>query len=456
MNISLQTITSLPQSFLAASWKKKILILAGIAIVLWLAVPRVLVKDTQKQQYQTAQAERGTLVVSVSGSGQVSGANSTPINTQLSGVVEEIYAGNGSYVEAGKPVAKIALDEDSQQKQMQAYSTYLTAVNQLKTAQQNKETNDAQMWQAQQSVLQAQNDVDYKNNNLQNPSTKQSYTDLERQSIDSQLVQAQKAFAAAEKKYKESDNSIAAAQAAVNSAWSSYQQISNTIIAPISGTVADLNIQIGTIISGQSSSSSSSSSTSTQTSSSTSSKKVGVIKTTGTPTITVNLSEIDIPKVKVGNRATISLDAFPGKTYTGRVTAIDTSGSVSSGVVTYPVTISLSETTSSIYANMTATANIITDTRDNVVTVPVSAVQTVDGQSSIRILKNGAVSTVTVETGASSDIQIEIISGVKEGDTVVTGTFQQTTQRSGTTTSPFGGGFGARGFGGGNAVRIQR
>ena len=144
---------------------------------------------------------------------------------------------------------------------------------------------------------------------------------------------------------------------------------------------------------------------------------------------------------------------FPDKTFTGRVGAIDTSGSVSSGVTSYPVTISMDAAPENLYPNMSASASIITDTKDDVVMVPNAAVQTQNNQSTVRVMKNGEVRQVEVETGLSNDTNTEIISGIKEGDTVVTGQTGSASGSSPATSSPFGIGSGFRQ--GGN-VRIGR
>jgi multidrug efflux pump subunit AcrA (membrane-fusion protein) len=160
--------------------------------------------------------------------------------------------------------------------------------------------------------------------------------------------------------------------------------------------------------------------------------------------VSVNLTEIDIINVKVGDKATLTFDAYPNKTYTGKVVSVDTIGSVSSGVTNYPTLISLDNTTLQILPNMSVSANIITDTKTDVLAVTSSAVKTQDGVSTVDIIKNGRTQTVTVETGISSETQTEITSGLSEGDIVVTSTTSATssTSSSKTGSSPFGGGLG--------------
>ena len=190
------------------------------------------------------------------------------------------------------------------------------------------------------------------------------------------------------------------------------------------------------------------------------SQKIASIQTGASPITQVNLTQIDTPKVKIGNRTTLTFDAFPGKTFTGKIVSIDTIGAVSSGVTTYPAVIKLDTEVPDIFSNMTAQANIITQVKDNVILVPSGAVQTSNGQSTVRVLRSRQVISVPVEVGDSNDTQTEIISGVSEGDAVVTGSIStdagsQASQQQG---SPFGGrGFGGGGlrpgFGGGGASR---
>jgi hypothetical protein len=110
---------------------------------------------------------------------------------------------------------------------------------------------------------------------------------------------------------------------------------------------------------------------------------------------------------------------------------------------------------------MAVTATIITSVKNDVLVVPNSAVQTLNGTSTVRVLKNGQATPVDVEIGNTSDTQTEIVSGLSEGDQVIIGTTIQAAGGKTGSTSPFGGtGFGGAravgGFGGSNQVRIQR
>jgi membrane fusion protein, macrolide-specific efflux system len=162
---------------------------------------------------------------------------------------------------------------------------------------------------------------------------------------------------------------------------------------------------------------------------------------------------VDIPKIKAGQKAVITLDAFTGKTYVGEVENVDSVGTNNSGVVTYNVYLKFISPPADIKPGMTTTAVITIDRKDNALTVPSAAIQTTNGESLVRVLKNGQVSQVTVETGISSDSSTEIISGLSEGDTIITSTYSsQSSSSSNQSTSLFSGN---RGFGGsGAALRV--
>lgn len=445
INTILTVFGSIPARIRALSLQSKI-VLAAILIVLLGGGYYWKSSATKTVTYETEKAERGTLVVSITTSGTVSSASNASVNTQMTGIVKNVFVKNGESVGAGANIAEIELDPSSLQKQTAAWASYLSAANAVKTAEQTKLSLQAQLEQNRQSVLDAQNTLDARNNNSQNPTTKKDYTELERMSIESSLTSSRQTFTATEKKYLDADTSINAARASLSAAWLTYQQSSAIITAPMGGIVSGLSLVPGMVISGSASSSSSSSSNTP------SQQKVASITTNAPLLISVNLTEIDVPQVKSDNSVTVTFDSLPDKTFTGTVLSVDTAGSVSSGVTTYPTLIQLDAQPKGIYPNMAATANIITDTRDNVLLVSSSAVKTQNGQSTVQVLKNGQPQSIQVEVGASSDTQTEIISGLSEGDNVITNSTATSTQQSGST-SVFSG---TRGFGGGGAVRIMR
>ncbi len=137
--------------------------------------------------------------------------------------------------------------------------------------------------------------------------------------------------------------------------------------------------------------------------------------------IVVNMAEVDVPKIKVGQTAQISLDALANVSLTGEVTLVAPAGVLSQGVVNYPVTVAIKDATAEVKTGMTANVNIITDQRDNVLVVPNRAVSTVGRQKMVTVVFEGRDMTTPVVTGMSGDTTTEIVSGLKEGDVVVVG-----------------------------------
>ena len=90
----------------------------------------------------------------------------------------------------------------------------------------------------------------------------------------------------------------------------------------------------------------------------------------------ISLSEEDITKIKLGQKAVLTFDAISGLTVAGQVTEIDTIGTVSQGVVSYNVQITFDTQDSRIKPGMSVNANVITNVEQNVLTVPNSAVKT--------------------------------------------------------------------------------
>ena len=139
------------------------------------------------------------------------------------------------------------------------------------------------------------------------------------------------------------------------------------------------------------------------------------------------------------------MDAFADKTFTGQVLAVNTNGQTSSGVTSYPTIIVFDTSLPNMYPNMSVSANIILDSKSDVLLIPSSAIQTSNGVSTVRVMKDNQISEVTVETGLSDTTQTEIISGLNEGDTVVTSSSTAKTTTTSTTKSIFSG----SGLGGG-------
>lgn len=418
--------------------RRAAIVAVGLIIVGFLGY-KYFSKKPQQAQYQTAVAEKGTLVTSITASGSISSGSTVTVGTQAGGIVSKVYVKNGDKVTQGQKIADITLDQDSQQRAASAWSSYLSAKNSLVIANQNKLTLQGSVLGNQSDLLTAQGNATGTDN--------WDPTSPAKQKLDNARRVAELTLEGDQMKLSTADTTIAKANSDLTSAWLSYQSVSGSITAPISGIVGNLTIAEGAPITASTSSSNSS----------VTSQKVATITIPqgGTQTI-VNLSEIDAGKVSAGLKATITLDAFPTKSFTGKVILVNTNGQVSSGVTTYPATIAFDTSDPKIYPNMSATAKIIINVKNDVILVPSSAVQTTGGQTTVRVLVNGQMQTVNVEVGDANDTQTEIISGVSEGDTVVTSVSASTgsTGASGSIFGAFGGNRGFGGGGGGGNVRI--
>src|SRR3989339_1060770 len=201
-----------------------------------------------------------------------------------------------------------------------------------------------------------------------------------------------------------------------------------TIRAPIGGTLANLSLHVG------------------ETASSGSALAV-VVADQFTAQMTLN--EVDVAKVAIDDRATLTFDAIEDLTTTGKVIQIDTIGAVSQGVVSYNVLIALDTEDGRVLSGMSANISIITDIRQNVVVVSSSAVKLMGDSSYVEVL-DGATETggtqgvtsntpprqVTVEVGLSNDTQSEIVSGLNAGEYVVTRTVTDTTTSTSASSAP--------------------
>ncbi|MEU5876967.1 HlyD family efflux transporter periplasmic adaptor subunit [Spirillospora sp. NPDC047279] len=294
-------------------------------------------------------------------------------------------------------------------------------------------------------------------------------------SLDSLKAAQLSLDAAAEKLDATSSSSASYAQVyssyvqAKNSYRSAQQTYSGTVIkAPFAGTVTQVNGNVGDSSSGSSSSSSSSggssssngssssgggsSSTPSSGSGSTTTTSSGFIELVNTRSLEIegDFTEADTTKLKVGQEATITFDALSGTTATGEIKQIAISPTTSDNVVSYPVTIALTDVPSGVRIGQTATVEITTGSAEDVLYVPTAAVRTAGGQSTVTAVENGAHVTRTVTIGIKGDQGTEIKSGLKEGDQiVVTSTATTTTGNTGNRFPGVGGGGGGPGGGGG-------
>ncbi len=210
------------------------------------------------------------------------------------------------------------------------------------------------------------------------------------------------------------DNQIENARINLENAQSSVQTAADKledyqITAPISGTVVTKTAKAGDKVEGGSSGT------------------LCTIYDLSYLEMTMNIDELDIGSVAVGQTVEITADAVEGKTYTGTVTRVSVAGTTAGGITTYPVTVRIDET-DGLLPGMNVDAEIVLDQAEDVLAIPSGAVNrgdtvliTADSPSAANALDQEAPEGyvyVSVETGVSDDSYIEILSGLQEGDTV--------------------------------------
>ena len=214
-------------------------------------------------------------------------------------------------------------------------------------------------------------------------------------------------------------NQVADAQARVDELTAQVE--ASTLTAPVAGVVTEVNVTEGF------------------------DAPTGAAVVIDAPTfqVTTDVVESDLADVKVGQTATVTIDAIDAEVE-GTVAAVapTTSSDSSSGVVSYPVTVTLDEAPADLRSGMSADVTITIASATDVLTVPSAALLGAEGDYRVRTLDTtGALTVVPVEVGLVTSTTAEITGGLAEGDTVVTGTASELagTTNDGTFDGPGGG-----------------
>jgi len=193
--------------------------------------------------------------------------------------------------------------------------------------------------------------------------------------------------------------SISQAQANVDALQSQLND--NYLASPINGKITDINMKRGQIVSP--------------------SQSVIDLLSTEPFQIKVNIYEQDIVNVKVGNSVKINLVAFQKENFTGKVLSIDPAETIVDNVVYYEVTIDFSNQPEGVRSGMTADIVIETNKKDNVLKIPKNAVSQIEGIDTVQVLKGNKIENRTIILGLEGNDYLEVVSGLKEGDQIITG-----------------------------------
>lgn len=141
--------------------------------------------------------------------------------------------------------------------------------------------------------------------------------------------------------------------------------------------------------------------------------------------VKANINEVNIARVRLGQTVDIHLDALPNRRFEGTVTAIAAQGVKEENIVTYEVTISIKHPTEDLRPMLTANIDIVTDTLDNVLTVPLEALRSVNGRDVLEVLVDGQPVRRPVRVAFRTESKAVLTEGVEEGETVVLPSFKE-------------------------------
>jgi len=240
-------------------------------------------------------------------------------------------------------------------------------------------------------------------------------------------------------------NQILSAEAQLAGANTSVQTAqqnlnATTLVAPIDGNVNAINGVVGESVGpGQGSTSEAPGSTAPLPSAGASTSFM-VIGNDSAMEVIVPFAESDAARVGFNQDVQVTFDAVPNLTISGKVVAVASSATVTSGVVNYYATITLNQTNKNLKEGMTSNATVVVSTASNALTVPNLAITRLGGQAYVNVYANGQQVQTAIETGVVGDTFTEVTGGLNEGAQVVIPTLRVPS------------GTGTRGTGG--AVRI--
>lgn len=446
-------------------------VVAIIVAVVLIVLVAILVNGARKQAaalgtIQTATIERGTLIATIGATGNVRANQTAILAWQTTGTVGSVNVGIGDQVQADETLAELAPASVSQ--------SIILAQADLVSAQRNLDNllnSGTQTAQAQLSLVQAQKAYDSAKatldsflgvnhggtaEDIQNARAQvtlaqksldqaQSFYDAVKDRADTDIVKAQAVtslynarlamtraqntlnyfllvptgrdvdearakFALAEAQLGDAQrewerlkdgpdgNDILSAQARVDAARATFRM--SQIHAPFAGTVTEANPTVGDLVSP-----------------STSAFRVDDLSRL---LVDVQVSEVDINTIKIGQPVLVTFDAVLGQEYHGKVVQVDQAGSISQGVVNFGITVELTDANDQVKPGMTAAVTVTIEQRADVLLVPNRAVRLVDGERVVYVIKNGLTTQVAITLGASSDTVSEVVAGdLNEGDTII-------------------------------------
>jgi HlyD family secretion protein len=357
-----------------------LLVVAAVAVTWWALDGRSTV------HYVTASVAKGAVIRTVTSTGTVNPELTIIVGTAVSGIIKELNCDYNTLVKKGQVCAKI----DPR--------PYQSVVDENRA---NLAVAKAQLEKDQANLIYAKLALGRAATLLPTHAVSQDAYDSAKSTYDQALAQ----ITFDEATIQQRQASLDAAQ--VNLDYTD-------IVSPVDGTVVSRNVTMGQTVAA-----------SFQT------PTLFLIATDLTKMeVDANVSESDIGGIKIGNRATFTVDAYAKRTFEGTVSQVRQSPQTVQNVVTYDIVISVNNSDLTLMPGMTAASRIVVDQRNDVIRVPNQALRYVpkslagaaqSGQTQIWVLRDGKPVPIAVVAGLDDDNFTEVVSGdVKPGDLVIT------------------------------------
>ena len=364
--------------------KKRYIAIIGIIIAVIFVLLSIFKGNSAK--YVTKEVTRGTITEYVEASGTIKPINTIAVGTQVSGTVAAIYVDFNSQVKKGQLLAE--LDPS--------------------LFQSNVDQSTAKLNNAQAAYSKAMANLEYKKNNYQRYEHLYAKNYVSRDDVE-----------LARSNYLTAQADVAAARAEMNASQATLNNnLTNLgyskITSPVDGTVISRAVDVGQTVAA---------SFNTPT-------LFEVAEDLTKMQIETSVSEADIGKIKVGQKAEYTLDGYPNRTFHGNVTQVRLASTTTNNVVTYTVIVSVDNSDGFAIPGMSANVSVITGEAKDVLVVdnkalkfsPADNTKKYDNQG-VWILKGNEPVRVDVELGLSDDSKTQIISGnIQEKDKVIIGT----------------------------------
>jgi len=315
--------------------------------------------STEAVQYRTGKIERGALTAAVAATGAVSPVSQVTVGTQVSGQIKDILVDFNSEVKAGQLIAVID-PETFEYRVRSAQADVDAARATVLTAQANVVASRAQVSSAKTDLTEARRTHERNLMLVDKGFVAQSESDKSNALVNTTL----EAVKAAEAQLGVSEAQVRSAQANVSQRDAALLQarvdLARTrITSPVNGIVIKRSIERGQTVA-----------------SSLQSPELFIIaRNLQDMQVEAAIDEADVGRIRSGQKATFTVDAFPGQTFEGQINQVRKAATNVANVVTYVAVVTFSNTGGRLLPGMTANVRVITDTRDQALKVPNAALR---------------------------------------------------------------------------------